>query len=160
MGRFRPIRHGRRMLVDQLVDATPPQRDRFVDFLRAVSIGVVVCWHWVLSVTYWRSGRLVMPNPVGDVPLLWALTWVLQIMPLFFFVGGFANSVAWNANARRGGTTRTFLATRLQRLLKPIGVYLAVWTGFEVLAHLAIPGYAGVLHWGFVVFVPLWFLGV
>src|SRR6185295_6210657 len=50
--------------------------------------------------------------------------------------------------------------TRLRRLLRPIAVYLAVWTGFEVLAYLAIPGYAGVLHWGFVVFVPLWFLGV
>jgi len=141
--------------IDDLVDATPATRDRSVDFLRAFSIVVVVLWHWVFSVTHWNGhGALTMPNPIGHVPALWFLTWALQIMPLFFFVGGFANSVAWTANARKGGTTRTFLATRLRRLLTPIGVYLAVWTGFEVLAHLAIPGYTGVLHWGFVVEMP------
>ena len=74
-------------LVDQLVDATPAGRDRYVDFLRALSIAVVVCWHWVFSVTQWRAGRLTMPNPIGEVPLLWSATWLLQIMPLFFFVG-------------------------------------------------------------------------
>jgi surface polysaccharide O-acyltransferase-like enzyme len=142
--------------LDQLVDRTPDTRDRSVDCLRACSIAVVVLWHWVLSVTHWNShGALTMPNPVDDVPLLWLATWALQVMPLFFFVGGFANFVA-----SRHGAGRAFVASRLRRLFRPIGVFAAVWCIVEVLAHALMPGYRGVLHWGFVVFVPLWFLGV
>lgn len=147
-------------VVDQLVDATPVSRDRFVDFLRAVSIGVVVCWHWVFSVTQWRSGRLTMPNPIGDVPLLWLATWLLQIMPLFFFVGGYANSASWGSTRREGGSASTFARRRLHRLYRPVAVFLAVWTAFELAARAVLPDYPGVLHYGVVVFVPLWFLGV
>jgi hypothetical protein len=52
-----------------------------------------------LSVTQWNAlGALTMPNPIDRVPLLWLATWVLQIMPLFFFVGGFANYRSWCSN--------------------------------------------------------------
>jgi surface polysaccharide O-acyltransferase-like enzyme len=146
--------------IDVLVDATPPERDRYVDFLRALSIGVVVCWHWVLSVTYWNKGSLTMPNPVGDVPLLWALTWFLQIMPVFFFVGGYANAATWEAGRRNGDTVGAFYRRRLNRLCRPLVAFLLAWTTFEVLAHIASPGYRGILQYGIVVFVPLWFLGV
>jgi hypothetical protein len=72
-----------RPTVDALVDATPASRDRAVDLLRAVAIGVVVLWHWVFSVTHWSDdGQLTMPNPIGDVPGLWLVTWLLQVMPL------------------------------------------------------------------------------
>lgn len=90
------------LTVDGMVDATPATRDRYVDLLRAVSIAVVVLWHWVFSVTHVNHrGALTMPNPIGQVHLLWLATWVLQIMPVFFFVGGFANL------AGLAGSTRT-----------------------------------------------------
>lgn len=146
--------------LDDLVAATPTHRDRFVDFLRAVSIAVVVCWHWTLSVTHWHDGRLTMPNPVGDVPLLWAATWLLQIMPLFFFVGGYANSASWEASRRDGGGARDFARRRLHRLYRPVAVYIAAWTAFEVVLGVLVPDYPGVLSYGRVVFVPLWFLAV
>ena len=147
-------------LVDQLVDATPAGRDRYVDFLRALSIAVVVCWHWVFSVTQWRSGRLTMPNPIGDVPLLWSATWLLQIMPLFFFVGGYANSASCSAAQRQGGSTADFARRRLHRLYRPIVAFAGVWGAFEIALHMVDPRYPGVLHYGVVVFVPLWFLAV
>jgi fucose 4-O-acetylase-like acetyltransferase len=146
--------------LDRLVDATPIQRDRYVDFLRAVSIGVVVCWHWVFSITQWRNGRLTMPNPVGDVPLLWSATWLLQIMPLFFFVGGYANGASWEAVQRDGGKWTGFARRRLHRLYRPLAVFIGLWTVFEVSMSAINPDYPGVLHYGAVVFVPLWFLGV
>lgn len=146
--------------VDDLVDATPATRDRYVDFLRAASIGVVVCWHWVFSVTHWRDGELTMPNPIGQVPLLWLATWVLQVMPLFFFVGGHANNASWSACRRDGGTVATFARRRLHRLYRPLVGFVAAWAAFEAIAFALVDGYPGVLRYGRVVFVPLWFLGV
>jgi surface polysaccharide O-acyltransferase-like enzyme len=147
--------------VTSLVEATPASRDRYVDFLRAISILVVVAWHWVFSITQWNDdGSLGMPNPIAGIPGLWLATWFLQIMPVFFFVGGFANLAGLERIEREGGGYLTFATARLRRLLKPIGVYLGVWSVIEVVAHLVSPSYTGVTHWGMVVFVPLWFLGV
>ena len=43
------------LTADALVDLTPEHRDRSVDFLRALAIGVVVAWHWVFSITHWAG---------------------------------------------------------------------------------------------------------
>jgi fucose 4-O-acetylase-like acetyltransferase len=142
--------------LDLLVDATPASRDRYVDFLRALSIAVVVLWHWVFSITHWRHGRLVMPNPIPSVPGLWTLTWVLQIMPVFFFVGGYANAAGWESTGR----VADFARRRLRRLYRPVAAFVLAWAAFDVLARLLWPAYPGVLRFGLVVFVPLWFLGV
>jgi len=149
-----------------LVDNTPDTRDRFVDFLRALSIAVVILWHWVFSITQWSTDNdsLIMPNPIGGVPGLWAATWLLQIMPVFFLVGGYANLAGLDgmtaANADIRPTWRAFVAKRLHRLGKPVGLYVGLWVIGEIVAHALVPGYRGVTTWGMVVFVPLWFLGV
>ena len=147
-------------LVDQLVDATPAARDRVVDGLRGLSIVVVVLWHWVLSITHvGRDGALTMPNPIDQVPGLWAGTWLLQIMPVFFVVGGYANLAAWDAVRARGGRYPAYARKRVDRLLKPIGAFLAVWVLLDLVVRFARPGTPSVWTWGRVVFVPLWFLG-
>ena len=57
---------------------------------------VVTLWHWTLSVTHRTAdGGLAMPNPIHVVPGGWLATWVLQVMPVFFLVGGYANLVGW-----------------------------------------------------------------
>ncbi|MGE2833323.1 acyltransferase family protein [Mycobacterium sp. SMC-4] len=145
--------------LDALVDATPASRDRVVDFLRAASICVVVLWHWTLSITHWDGDyTLVMPNPIGYVPGKWAATWVLQVMPVFFFVGGYANLAGWDAVTRAGGGAAQFLKGRLRRLLTPLLPFLAVWLIFDLV--LQATGRRSVLEWGIVVFVPLWFIAV
>jgi hypothetical protein len=144
--------------VDALVAATPASRDRVVDLLRAASICVVVAWHWSLSVTHWHDGRLTMPNPVGDVPGLWAATWVLQVMPVFFFVGGYANLAGWQAVTRDGGGAARFARARLARLGAPLVPWLGCWLAVD--GALRASGGRSVLAWGMVVFVPLWFLAV
>lgn len=145
--------------LDALVDATPAGRDRVVDFLRATSICVVVLWHWTLSITHWDGDHtLVMPNPIGYVPGKWAATWVLQVMPVFFFVGGYANLAGWDAAIRDGGGAARFLKARMRRLLGPLLPFLAVWLAFDLV--LQATGRRSVLDWGIVVFVPLWFIGV
>jgi hypothetical protein len=142
--------------LDALVEATGEDRDRFVDFLRAFAIGVVVIWHWVLSMTHWQDGALVMPNPIDDVPGAWLLTWALQIMPLFFFVGGFANLATWESVRRDGGGAVAFWNRRARRLLLPTAIFVAVWLVTDVVLRAA--GLRSVLEWGAIVLIPLWFL--
>ena len=144
----------------ELAALTPASRDRTVDALRALSIVVVVLWHWTFSINHRTAdGALVMPNPIGDVPGLWSLTWVLQVMPLFFVVGGFANLAGWDAARRSGVGDRGFLRSRIERLVRPAAVLLGSWVAFDVVRSLVAPDAASVWEWGMVVFVPLWFLG-
>jgi len=141
--------------LDRLVAATSASRDRPVDALRAFSIGVVVIWHWVFSIIHRADGELVMPNPIEQVPLAWLATWVLQVMPVFFLVGGFANLAAWDRTEAAAGP---FLRRRLARLLRPAGVFVVVWAAAEAVLLVMVPGYPGVVEYGLIVFTPLWYL--
>ncbi len=148
------------LTVDGLVDATPTSRDRTVDAVRALAIAVVVLWHWTFSITHVDGhGALTMPNPIDTLPGAWLATWVLQVMPAFFVVGGFADLASFQGLERRGRATWSgFARGRLIRLGKPIGVYVAAWAVGDTLARVVL-GAPSVLAWGQVVFVPLWFLG-
>lgn len=145
--------------IRELVEATPASRERTVDALRALCIVVVVLWHWTFSVTHWTtSGRLTMPNPIGEIRLLWLATWLFQVMPLFFVVGGFANLASWDAVRARGQGVGAFLRTRISRLGRPVLVLVAAWSVLELVLTVIRPGHRSVIEWGEVVFIPLWFL--
>ncbi|WCO67205.1 acyltransferase [Iamia majanohamensis] len=148
------------LTVDGMVDATPDSRDRTVDAVRALAIVVVVLWHWTFSITHVDGqGALTMPNPIDTLPGAWLATWVLQVMPAFFVVGGFATMASFEALERRGrGTWSAFVRGRLARLGRPLGVFVAAWAVGDTLVRLVVD-VPSVLSWGLVVFVPLWFLG-
>ena len=144
----------------EVADATPPERDRVVDATRAAAILVVIAWHWAGSVTHRDAeGTFVMPNPIADVPAGWLATWVLQVMPAFFVVGGFANLASWDAVLRSGGGAAEFLRRRLARLLLPVAVWAAVWMTGELIAAAVLPGHhRWVWEWFPGVIAPLWFV--
>ena len=50
---------------------------------------MVVLGHWLAVLVTWEDGTVTGENALNVVPDLWPLTWVFQVMPLFFFVGGF-----------------------------------------------------------------------
>ena len=141
---------------DRVAAATPAERDRFADLVRVASILVVVAGHWLMAVVVWRDGRVEGGNALTLVPGLWLATWLLQVMPLFFFVGGLANLVS----ARRGGGWAGFVRGRAARLLRPTAVFLAVWALAAIALGLAgVPGTVlGQL--ARLVVQPLWFLAV
>lgn len=142
--------------------ATPvtTRRDHYVDLLRALSLLVVVLWHWVFSVIVWRPDGPHASNPIGTTHGLWALTWILQVMPVFFWVGGFVHRTTWESIERSGGTYASFLRKRLGRLLGPAAVCLGVVLVLRVAAGVLFPDVAWVTR-GLVLMVsPLWFLGV
>ncbi len=137
--------------------AAPAGRDRAVDAVRAAAIVVVILWHWVGSLTHrGPDGVVVMPNPVDVVPGGWLATWVLQVMPAFFVVGGFANLAGWDAADRHAGV---FLRRRARRLLAPVGVWIAGWLAVEAGATLA-GAATPLIAWFPGVLTPLWFLVV
>ncbi|UXA18748.1 acyltransferase [Mycobacterium sp. SMC-4] len=147
--------------LNRLVEATPDSRDRVVDAARALCIVVVILWHWVLSITHRSAdGSLVMPNPIHEVPGAWLATWVLQVMPLFFVVGGYANLAALERARDAGTSAWQFVGDRLRRLLYPAAAWAAVWLAFEGVAA-ALPGeHRWIWEWFPGYLVPLWFLGV
>ena len=143
-----------------LADATPASRDRYVDFLRVVSIVTVVLGHWTMTAVGRPAHGLSAGNVLSSTPGLWLATWVLQVMPLFFVVGGFSNMVSWEALRRRGGGYVEYLSARMARLLRPVLVFVAVWLLVPLaLPRLGLPAEQVELV-GKVMGQPLWFLGV
>jgi len=140
--------------------ATPATRDRYADFLRAFSICVVVFGHWLVAVVYWRGGSIEGINALEVIDGLWILTWVLQVMPLFFFVGGFSNLRSWEASQRKGTGYAEFLYTRLLRMMRPTVLFLGV--GLAVITVLDALNVAdnAVFPASELIARPLWFLGV
>lgn len=143
-----------------LAAATPASRERYIDLLRALSIGVVVLGHWLIAVVVWRDGHASGQNALAVVPGLWLATWILQVMPLFFFVGGFSNLVSFDSAARRGGGYARFLTGRVARLMRPTAVFIGVWLTAAVALDAAglPPDMLGPMT--AVVARPLWFLGI
>jgi peptidoglycan/LPS O-acetylase OafA/YrhL len=122
--------------IDELAAATPATRDRAVDFLRAVSILAVVFGHWFIGVVHWRDGVISTTSAIGVTPGLWLMTWLFQVMPLFFFVGGYANATAYASSTARGESAVDFVRRRIARLLRPSLVFLGLWAVIQVAMHL------------------------
>ena len=153
----RPSRVGR---LWAMAEATPPGRDRYVDFLRVTSIVTVVLGHWTMIAVSRSAHGLAAGNVLASTPWLWLATWVLQVMPVFFVVGGFSNLVSWQALERRGGGYVEYLSSRMSRLLRPVLVFAAVWLALPpLLGALGVPA-AQTVPLGRVMGQPLWFLGV
>jgi hypothetical protein len=151
--------------LDDLVAATPRSRDRVVDLVRAASIVVVVFGHWFIGVIYWRNGKIGTVSAIGLTSWLWIATWFLQVIPLFFMVGGFSNFVSYRSSRRAGASIGRFLWTRAQRLLRPTLVFLGAWVVIELVLHALDSGGTGWLRGvkppgATVPFGPLWFLAV
>jgi len=118
---------------------TPPDRDRVVDGARAAALLVVVVGHVVMAVVAWPDGVPVLGNLLAAYPWTQALTWILQIMPLFFFAGGAANALSYDRHRARGGDYASWLWGRGRRLLRPVWIYLALMAVIATIVTLLAP---------------------
>ncbi len=110
-----------------LAAQTPSDRNRYVDFLRAVSILVVITGHWLIAALYYQDGSLTIGKLLELQPNTQWLTWLFQVMPIFFIVGGYANAVSLESARRREIGYASWLAARLNRLVTPLLVLLLGW---------------------------------
>ncbi len=142
--------------------ATRPSngRDTGIDLLRALCVVGVVVLHALMVGVAVSDGTPVFDNASTGTWWIVPVSWLLQVMPLFFVIGGFSGFLAYTASRRRGDTAASFVTARVHRLLGPalvvigaVGTLLALLLVTGVPAELvAVAGY----RYG----QPLWFLGV
>jgi len=147
-----------RLTADEIAARTPDGRNRYADALRLLSIVVVVYGHWLLAVITVRDGQLEAVNLLTVEPWTHWLTWIFQVMPLFFFVGGYANAAAYRSARRKGVTWADWVRGRARRLLRPVVPLVVLW--IPVAGALATLGVSrNLLQFATqVVVVPVWFL--
>jgi len=132
-------------------------RDDFIDLCRAFSLLIVVVWHWVFTIVVWGKNGPSANSPLGFTDNLWIITWFLQVMPVFFFVGGHAHLQLWTKP--RGGPHGRFVLGRLRRLLLPSLALLLVWVAIAtvVTATFHVPWFDKA---ALLIVSPLWFVAV
>jgi hypothetical protein len=136
-----------------------PRRDPYIDFIRAFSLIVVVIWHWCFTIVIWRDDGPHASNPIRFTSGLWMLTWLFQVMPLFFFVGGFANLMSWTAREGQGGRMGHFVLSRVKQLLIPALGLAVTWIAFGLVLNDQLDGPGWVGRSVKLVISPLWFIG-
>ncbi len=133
----------------------PAGRDRAVDVVRLAALVVVVFGHCALLLATIDSGGVRIGNLIGAVPAIAPVTWIVQVMPLFFLAGGAAGAYGYHAGAPWGG----WLFTRAQRLCRPVFWYLAAWSLALLGVRLTL-GAESAAALGRESVALLWFLGV
>lgn len=144
--------------IRNIAAATPASRNRVVDLMRVASILVVVFGHWLMAAIKIEDGALVPGHLLEKADWAHPLTWLLQVMPIFFFAGGFSNALSWRSARIKAEPYGAWLRARLRRLILPVIPLLVVWMA---------GGWLGLqlgLDWEFlqmgsqVALVPTWFL--
>ena len=139
---------------DDVEAATPPERDRAIDVIRITALAGVVVGHTVMATSTIRDDVFVWTNLLSVSPVFQALTWVFQIMPLFFFAGVAASVQTWTPGTSWGG----WLMRRCTRLYRPVFSYLAFWGVTLAVAKQVLPVHVYEPVAGISIQL-LWFLG-
>jgi peptidoglycan/LPS O-acetylase OafA/YrhL len=125
-------------------------RDRVLDFVKTFALLAVVIGHSLA----WDVSTGSPGNVLEDHPELTPLTWLFQVLPLFFAAGAVSNLASWQ---NRGHDPGAFRRHRLVRLVTPLVLYSVVWT-----LVLLVPSLSGgeVVDVGRFLSQLTWFLGV
>src|SRR3954454_5051333 len=120
---------------DAIESATPANRDRTLDIIRIASRGGVVAGHTIMAASMIADGVFGWGNLLTTSVVFQALTWVFQIMPMFFFAGVAASVGSWESGRSWGG----WLLKRCTRLYRPVFYYLAFWAATLVVLRPLLP---------------------
>jgi Acyltransferase family len=132
-------------------------RDPWADFLRSFSLLVVILWHWCFTILIWNENGPNATSPLGFTSGLWIFTWLLQVMPVFFYIGAYVHLKSWERSAARGERILHFALRQARSLAIPSLALLVTWLllGFIV-------GWIFDVQWMsravLLVVSPLWFI--
>ena len=135
-------------------------RDPSVDAIRIVLLVAVFLLHAMMCGISVGAGGPVLENALEGQEWFGPVSWVVQIMPLFFIAGGFSSLTHWRSMRRRGSSPAEYVRARLERLVRPAVALVAVVA--VALVGLAVAGVPAelVATAGFRIGQPLWFLAV
>jgi hypothetical protein len=139
---------------------TPQERNRYVDFLRSLSILVVIVGHWLIATAYYVDGTLTSEHLLKTQPKTQWLTWIFQVMPIFFIVGGYSNAVSLESARRKGIAYAGWLSARLNRLVAPLLVLLIAWAAIAVIMGRFGVSPAVIQMTSQAALIPTWFLAI
>ena len=115
------------MVETRITSRQASTRDPYADLLRAFSLLVVILWHWCFTILIWGDDGPSATSPLGFTSGLWILTWLLQVLPVFFYVGGYVHLKAWERASARGDTLWHFALRQAKALVIPSAALLITW---------------------------------
>lgn len=145
------------------VAATPEisGRDTVIDAVRAVCLLAVVVLHALMvGVEITAADGLHTSVALSGEAWFVPITWLLQVMPLFFIAGGFASLSQWRRMRARGASAAEYVAGRVRRLTTPAVAMVAVVGGVLLSAAALGADPALVEEASLRIGQPLWFLAV
>ena len=150
-----------RAFVDTVSTRTPASRDRALDAYRALATLGVVTGHWLVGALVAQpDGTLRIASPLRDLGALAPASWVLQMLGLFFLVGGHSAVSSLARSSDRGEPYAGWLRRRFARLTRPVLAATALSAGcLAVLGAVGVP--EGTLRtWVVLLVQPFWFVAV
>src|SRR5215475_8455969 len=150
--------HGLPSTVRDLAARTPDSRERSADMWRALAIFLVVLGHWFVIAVVYRDGELSGYNALDVLTWIDPFTWLFQVMPIFFLVGGYATGASLASHPATGGDGIGWVLRRTDRLLRPTTALFVVLPAVTVVAMAAGVDrkLLGTAVW--LASIPLWFL--
>lgn len=135
-------------------------RDAGVDAARAGCLVVVFLLHAMMVGVSVGAGGPVLENALEGWAWFAPATWLVQIMPLFFLIGGFSGAVAWQRRRARGERAADFVRDRIARLVRPaVPLVAVVGLALAALAAAGLPDEIAATA-SYRIGQPLWFLAV
>ncbi|MFD5005579.1 acyltransferase [Streptomyces mutabilis] len=147
-----------RRTAERVDAATPANRDRAVDALRAFAILGVVLGHWLVTALVADGTGLRAASPLGHMPWLAPVSWAFQTLAVFFLVGGHVATRGYASARARGVSYGGWLSARLTRLFRPVAAVLALWTTTAGLLLISGAEFVTVHTLVKLALSPLWFL--
>src|SRR5580704_3194634 len=101
---------------DVAPNPTVGARNSYADLLRSLAIVSVVVGHWLATGVVRGDGRFVGVDALGVVHWGSWVTLVMQVVPVFFLVGGYVNSASWARHQAEGERWSIWVRARVLRL--------------------------------------------
>lgn len=134
-------------------------RDPTVDAVRAGALLIVVVLHALMvGAQIAPTGALRTSVALSGETWFVPMTWVLQIMPLFFIAGGFASLSQWRRMRDRGASAAEYVTARTRRLAVPAILMIGSVGGALLLARALGADAALIDEASLRIGQPLWFL--
>ncbi len=142
-----------------LASAAKPDRNRAVDFYRAIAMLAVAFGHWAaIATSVDANGEPSAGNALEYAPSMSWVTWLFQVMPLFFVVGGFSSAMSLDSHfAKSDSRHQDWIAARLRRMVAPAITLATTWTVLLIGGYMT--GIGALIGAGAAAAaIPLWFL--